>query len=334
MYREFDLIQRISEMFEQPEGVTLGIGDDAAVLDPGRFDLVSTDTLVERVHFRRDWSSPADIGWKALAVSMSDIAAMGGAPGAFWLNLVLGPADDEAFVDGLLGGIKEACDELAPRGFEISAGGGDVTATDGPTVITTTVLGEASPAGPILRSGAVPGDRIVVFGPTGLAAAGIELLDGRLEADPEEFAQLVHAHRRPWPNVRHGALLGLYGIPSALIDVSDGLGQDLGHILERSGVGASIQTHNLPRHPQLVELAEQTGADMLAWMVGGGEDFQLAVTVPPARMPKLWEVARGEDWEVHDIGEVRAPDEGLCFVGPSGEQMRFDSLGYEHFGKR
>lgn len=331
MYHEFDLIERISKIFEQPEGVTLGIGDDCAVLDPGRFDLVTTDTMVEGVHFRRDWSSPEDIGFKALAVSLSDVAAMGGGPGVFFLNLTLPRGEDEAFVDGLLEGLKQACVELGPAGFEVSAGGGDVTATNGPLVITTTLLGEASPAGPLMRSGAVPGDRIVILGPTGLAQAGVELLEGSNGLDRVGFPALIRAHRRPMPLVREGALLGLYGIPSALIDVTDGLAQDLGHILERSKVGASIETHHLPRHKELVAYCDAIEADPLAYMLQGGEDLQLCFSVPPARMPKLWEVARREEWDVYDIGEIRGPEEGLRVLGPDGQPLEIDTIGYQHF---
>src|SRR5690554_1651016 len=168
MYDEFELIERIATVFPTPEGVTLGIGDDCAILDPGRFDLVTTDTLVEGVHFRRDFSSPQDIGWKALASSLSDIAAMGGGPGAFFLNLTLGPNDDKTFVDGLLEGMRQAAEALTPNGFEVSVGGGDTTSTSGPTVVTVTLLGESSPAGPVTRSGAFPGDRIIVLGEMGI----------------------------------------------------------------------------------------------------------------------------------------------------------------------
>jgi thiamine-monophosphate kinase len=332
MYREFELIERISTLFEQPEGVTFGIGDDCAVLDPGRFDLVTTDTLVEGTHFRREWSTARDIGWKSLAVSLSDVAAMGGGPGAFLLNLTLGPDIDEAWIDELLAGIKDACDTLIPDGFHVSAGGGDVTSTSGPTVITTTLLGEASPAGPVLRNGAVPGDRIIILGPTGAAGAGVRILDGTYDVDPDDFDELLSAHHRPEPRIREGALLGLYGIPSALIDVSDGLGSDLGHILEASSVGASIETHNLPRPSQLVDLAQQIDIDIVELMLNGGDDYELLITVPPARMPKLWEVARREEWDVYDIGEVRAPEEGMRILGPEGDTLEFESLGFEHFG--
>jgi thiamine-monophosphate kinase len=331
MYREFDLIERIATLFDQPEGVTFGIGDDCAVLDPGRFDLVTTDTLVEGTHFRKEWSTAHDIGWKALAVSLSDVAAMGGGPGAFLLNLTLGDDVREDWVDALLGGLKAACDELIPEGFHVSVAGGDVTSTRGPTVITTTLLGEASPAGPVLRNGAVPGDRIIVLGPTGAAAAGLGILRGDFDVDRDDYSGLIAAHRRPQPRIREGALLGLYGIPSSLIDVSDGLGSDLGHILESSSVGATIETHSLPRHPELITLGEAADVDIIELMLSGGDDYELLITVPPARMPKLWEVARREEWDVFDIGEVRSPEEGMRIVGPDGKQMDFDSLGFEHF---
>ncbi len=332
MYPEFELIRKIAEVFDTPEGLTLGIGDDCAILDPGRFDLVTTDTLVENVHFNRTFSSPSDIGWRALASSLSDIAAMGGGPGAFFLNLTLGPADDESFVDGLIEGLREACDELSPDGFEVAAGGGDTTRTDGPTVITLTLLGEASPAGPVTRSGALPGDRIALLGSTGRAKAGLDILTGALDvADPNLYESLTRAHRRPQPRVHEGALLGLFGVPSALIDVSDGLLADLRHILERSGVGASVETHNLPRHPDLSRLADEVELDLLPYLLGGGDDYELIIVSPPARMTKLWDLARRYEWDVYDIGEIRSQEEGLRVLAPDGSEIDGEFKGFEHF---
>lgn len=334
MYDEFELIDRIAALFATPEGLTLGIGDDCAILDPGRFDLVTTDTLVEDVHFKTDWSTPADIGWKSLAVSMSDIAAMGGGPGAFFLNLSLGPDVDEVFVDGLLAGMRAACDALTPESFEVAAGGGDVTSSPGPTMVTITMLGEASPAGPVTRSGALPGDRIALLGATGAAAAGLELLRGNLKAAPDSYPALVGAHRRPQPRMKEGALLGLYGVPSALIDVSDGLVQDLSHILSRSGVGATLETHNIPRHPELARLSENLEIDVQPWILSGGDDYELIIVVPPARMTKLWDLARRYDWDVFDIGEIRGPEEGLRVLAPDGTPLEPSSMGgFRHFGE-
>ncbi len=334
MYAEFDLIEKIAARFDTPEGVTVGIGDDGAVLDPGRFDLVTTDTLVEGIHFNRMWSSAADIGWKALVTNLSDIAAMGGGPGVFFLNLIIPPDEDPAFIDDVLEGMHAACEELVPESFQVSLGGGDITQSTGPFILSITLLGESSPAGPLLRQGAVPGDRIIVLGSLGLAAGGLALLRGDFaEAgiDPEEYPELLAAHKRPLPRVHEGAMLGLYGVPSSLIDISDGLVQDLRHILKRSGVGATIETHGLARHPELVKLREATGADILSWMLQGGDDYELLMTVPPARMPKLWELARKCQWDVFDIGEVRAGGEGLRVLDPNGEPMEAHFDGFRHF---
>lgn len=331
MYDEFELIARIAAMFETPEGLTLGIGDDCAILDPGRFDLVTTDTLVEGVHFDTTWSSPQDIGWKAIAVCMSDIAAMGGGPGAFFLNLSLGPRVDENFVDGLLDGIVQAAKELTPESFEVAAGGGDVTSSPGPTVITITMLGEASPAGPVTRSGALPGDRIALLGPTGAAEAAVQILRGDIAVDSGSYVGLLDSHRRPRPRIKEGALLGLYGVPSAMIDCSDGLVQDLGHLLQRSGVGACLETHNLPRHPDLVRLADEADVDLLPLLLAGGDDYELIIVTPPARMTKLWDLARRYDWDVFDIGEIRGPEEGMRVLAADGTPMNLDTTGYRHF---
>ena len=331
---EFELIAHIKEVFETPEGVTLGVGDDCAVLDPGRFDLVTTDTMVEGVHFERGWSSPEDIGWKALATNLSDIAAMGGGPGVFFLNLCI-PEDEEVeMIKEILQGMRLAASELVPSSFQVSVGGGDITRTPGPLVISITLLGEASPAGPLTRKGAVPGDRVIVLGFLGCAAAGLALLAGELDADPDDYPELLRAHRRPAPRIHVGAMLGLHGIPSSMIDISDGLAQDLGHILAASGVGAAIETHSLPRHPELLALSEACGADLLPLMLAGGDDYELLMSVPPARMPKLWELARRFHWDVYDIGEVRDAQEGLRLLDPMGEPITLDVAGYQHFAGR
>ncbi len=331
MTTEFDLIDRIAGLFSSPEGVAVGIGDDCAVLDPGRFDLVTMDTLVEGVHFRRDWSTAEDVGWKAMAANLSDIAAMGGGPGAFFLSLALPGPPDVAWVDGLLKGMREAAESLVPESFEVSAGGGDITETSGPLVVTLTLLGEASPAGPVLRRGAVPGDRIVVLGATGHAEAGLAVLSAGDAVNRGEFSAMLEAYRRPRPNVRAGGLLGLYGLPSSMIDVSDGLIQDLGHLLKASQVGARVESFHLPIHPEMARLEELNQGSALSWALTGGEDYRLLLTVPPARMPKLWDMAHQYSWEVIDLGEVRSPDEGLQVFGLDGEPLEMESQGYTHF---
>ena len=330
MTSEFELVDQLRELFSVPEGVAVGIGDDAAVLEPGRFDLVTMDTLVEGVHFRTDWSEPEEIGWRALAANLSDVAAMGGGPGAFFLSLALPEPLDAQWVQRLCEGMKEAAAALVPQSFEVSAGGGDLSSSPGPAVISITLLGEASPAGPVLRRGAVPGDRIVVLGTPGQAEAGIAVL-ASAELAAEDFPRSVQAYQQPRPQVHAGGLLGLYGVPSAMIDTSDGLLQDLTHILQASRVGARVDSYQLRIPPELVELEEAGVGRALDWVLTGGEDFCLILTVPPARMPKLWDMARDRDWVVQDFGEIRAPEEGLQVLGLDGEPLELEKSGFRHF---
>ncbi len=335
MYRELDLIEKIQAMFPTPDGVTLGIGDDCAVLERGRFDLVTTDSLVENVHFRRDWSSAEDIGWKILARCISDIAAMGGQPGVFFLNLILGSKDNQVFVDGMLEGMKAASCELT-QGFtaenvRVSVGGGDVSGTDGPTVLAMMLLGSSPASGAILRSGAMPGDRVVLLGPTGLSGAAVDLLSGKIAADPNDYPELLQAHRRPRPRAYVGALLGERAIPSAMIDLSDGLARDLMHILAKSQVGARIELGKLPRHPALQRLADQTDTDILQYILSGGDDYELLMAINPSRMAELTELADAEGCEVYDIGEILYANAGLQFVDGSGVAQHLKSVGYQHF---
>lgn len=329
MSTEFELIEKISQTFKRPEGVSVGIGDDCAVLDPGRFDLVTVDTLVEGIHFRSDWASPEEIGWKALATNLSDVAAMGGGPGAFFLSLSLPAPLDVPWVEGLLAGMKAAAMELVPDSFEVSLAGGDLTESKGPRIISITLLGEASPAGPVLRKGAVPGDQIVLIGSTGLSEGGLKVVEEGL--DKKAYAALVECYHRPRPNLKAGALLGLYGIPSAMLDVSDGLLADLGHLMKASKVGARITGHKVPRHPELEALEKAGYGNALQRAISGGEDFALLLTVPPSRMPKLWDLANQNDWKAIDIGEVRSPDEGLTVSGLDGEPLKIEKTGFRHF---
>jgi len=357
MGSEFELITRIRTLFGDDDaraaGILVGIGDDCALLAPGALDLISTDTLVEGVHFRRDWSSAFDIGYKALAVSLSDVAAMGARAGAFLLNLSLPPETSRAFVDALLAGIREARDEAAAAGPALALIGGDTTAVPpgAPMMITTTVLGKSAPAGALLRSGAQVGDRIVILGPTGLAQAGLELLLS--DREKSSFPALICAHTRPFPRVKEGAVIGASGLANSMVDTSDGLLQDLGHICRASAVGARIWAARLPRHPELVAYCAQLEksttleANLLRYLLGGGEDFQLCLTVPECQLAELRQCMQRESdkeraeqtaqaagrstWELHEIGEITPPEQGISVVDAQGQQLQLDTVGYEHF---
>jgi thiamine-monophosphate kinase len=267
---EFDLIDRIRRHTEvNRDDVVEGIGDDAAVVavPAGRELAIAVDTLVEGVHFPRG-TAPADIGWKALAVNLSDLAAMGATP-AWALLALTTPDGDEAFFDGLARGFAE----LATP-YRLSLVGGDTTR--GPLTVTVAVHGFTAPGEAMLRSGARVGDVVMVTGTLGDAAAGLRCL---AEPDASAYAALVERLNRPTPRVSAGQ--ALRGIATACIDVSDGLVADLGHICAASGVGADIDAAMLPRSSAL--LTHFTERDALDFALGGGDDYELCFTVPADR---------------------------------------------------
>lgn len=309
-------------------GIRVGIGDDCAVLEPtpGRTLLATTDLLIEDVHFRRRHSEPADIGWKALAVNLSDIAAMGGQPR--WALIALAcPAatageEVEAFYEGLL--------ELA-RGHDVHVVGGDTSAAPGGWVINVTLLGEATR--PILRSTARVGDVVAVSGPLGRSAAGLAVLErGPAPALPAEIlADVTSAHRRPRPRVREGRWLGEAPGVTAMIDLSDGLATDLGHVVEESGVGARVDLERLPVGEAARAVADALAADALAWGTGGGEDYELLLTCEPATWPALREgLERATGTRLHAVGEITARTQGLRFVDARGHDVPV-TTGFQHF---
>lgn len=310
-------------------GIRVGIGDDCAVLEPAKEALLlaTTDLLVEDVHFRRRYTEPADIGWKSMAVNLSDIASMGGRPR--WALVALAcPAtttleEIEAFYEG-------ARAVAGPHEVEIV--GGDTSESLRGWVVNVTVLGEATHA-PLLRSGARPGDIVAVTGPLGRAAAGLAVLDGPdapagLPADL--LADATAAHLRPEPRVREGQWLAASGGVSAMIDLSDGLATDLGHIAEESGVGARVDADRLPIAGSARAIATALGRDALAWATGGGEDYELLLTCRPASLASLSEgLERATGRRLHAIGEIE-PGTVVRFVDAAGQEVAAGH-GFQHF---
>jgi len=270
---EFGLIARIvarlSAGAEVAGGVVVGPGDDAAVVAaPDGRAVVTTDLVVEGRHFRREWSTAYDVGRRAAARSLADVAAMGARPTAIVVALAA-PADlPLEWADGLADGLRDEC---ALVGAVVV--GGDVSADDHVT-IAVTALGDLAGRAPLLRSGARPGDVVVVAGRLGYAAAGLALLHADRGSD-----ELAGAHRRPrvaydaaWRLAEAGA--------TAMVDVSDGLVADLGHVAAASGVGIELATDDLPLPADLVEAGLALGVDPLAWIAGGGDDHAFAATMP------------------------------------------------------
>ena len=322
MAGEFDLIARY---FARPTpSAVLGPGDDCALLQPspGKQLAVTSDMLVAGTHFLPE-TDPGRLGWKTLAVNLSDLAAMGATPRWALLAGAL-PAADEAWLAAFAEGFF-AC--AAEYGVELV--GGDTTR--GPLNLCVTAIGEIEPGRALRRDGARPGDQIWVSGRPGLAALGLAHLQGRVEL-PEVWQRLcVGALEKPRPRVALGQ--ALRGIASAAIDVSDGLLADLAHICEGSACAADVFLVQLPHLPK----GDSYNADLrriaLECQVGGGDDYELCFTAPGAQSLAIGRIAAELELPLWHIGEIVAgPGGQVRVLDPDGKPVEFPHLGYDHFG--
>ncbi len=286
----------------------MGAGDDAAVLRiPDGQVVATTDLLVEGRHFRRDWSAPADVGVKAAAQNLADIAAMGAVPRTLLVGIAC-PGDlPAAWVLDMIGGMVTECERAGA-----SIAGGDVTAADC-VMLGITALGELVGVPPVTRGGAEPGDQVAVAGRLGWSAAGLALLRAGMAGEPDQdVAALVAAHRRPQPPYSAGPAAARAGA-TAMADVSDGLLADLAHIAEASRVHIDLRAASMPIAAPVAAAARLLDADCLDWVLAGGEDHALVATFPPDASPP-------EGW--NGIGIVRAGSgvlvDGMVRNGPHG----------------
>ena len=318
---ELGLIARVrSAVASSAEaGVRTGIGDDAAVLalGPGALLLATTDLVIEGVHFRRAWASPYDIGWKSMAVNLSDIAAMGGTPRWVLIAVALPNEASVEDVDLFYSGLRDAA---APSGAVIV--GGDTSASPDGWMINVTVLGEHLGT-PKLRSAARPGDAVVVTGTLGRSAAGLALLEAGEAKHPgvseEARGELTAAHLRPVARLAEGRWLGGQPGVHAMMDMSDGLATDLGHICRESRVGARIMVDALPVPPAAREAAGALGRNPLEWATGGGEDYELLFTCDAAITLVLAEgLRRATGAVVTVIGRIEPPEAAVTYVDARG----------------
>ncbi len=268
------LISRLLARLPRPSpSLLIGPGDDAAVVRPGRaaLQVLTTDALVEHVHFSRAWASPESIGHKALAVNLSDLAAMGALPRWALLSLVLPPDTPLSFVDGLVDG-------LAALGSQhgVTVAGGNVTRSPGPVVIDVTAGGEVAQRKFITRAGAHPGDELWLSGSIGGAHAALAMLSAD-EAPGPALAERLH---RPTPRVRLGATIAAHRAARGLIDLSDGLGAAVTQVAEASGCGARIDADAIPVMAEAREWWNAKGVDPVQVSLAGGEDYELLLAVP------------------------------------------------------
>jgi len=293
--------------------VVTGIGDDAAVLriPRGHDVLVTTDFTIENVHFRREWHRPRVVGWRCLARGLSDIAAMGGEPQAAFLSLALGSDVGQRWVDEFLRGLLE----LAKK-HKVPLAGGDTAQSAGGIQADIVVVGSVPTGKAVLRSGAKPGESIYVTGSLGGSAMGLARLREGLPLGAE-----LSRHFRPEPRIEVGRWLRQKGIPSAMIDLSDGLSTDLEHICEESHVGAELEMEAIPRAGLGRGKGRYVGMD---YALHGGDDYELLFT---SRRPVPSKVA---GVAVTRIGRTTA-SAGMRLIDAEGKVRRLEAHGWEHF---
>lgn len=306
---EFGLIDRFVSRLGPAKNAELGPGDDAAIIAvAGGRVVVSTDALIEGRHFRRDWSGAEDIGHKAAAQAIADIAAMGAVPTGVLLTLGVPPDLPLEWTDGLADGLRT---ESARAGTAVV--GGDVVRSEAIT-LALTALGELGDGRAVTRSGARPGDQVAVAGRLGWAAAGLLVLSRGFRSP----IALVNAHRRPEPPYSEGPRAAALGA-TAMCDVSDGLVQDLGHIAQASGVGIALRSDAFEVPDKLRDVGNALGVEPMDWLLDGGEDHALVATFPP-------EVELPPEWR--RIGSVIAGG-GAEGVTVDGQQRA--RAGFDHF---
>ena len=326
---EFALLARLQRRLKQGDAppVVRGIGDDCAVLRPadGHDLLVTTDTQEEGVHFRRDWSTPADIGWRCLAVNVSDIAAMGGVPLGAVVALSLPAALAVAFVEAMYDGLNDMA-----SAYDCPIIGGNISKSAERLSVTITVLGSAPRDGAVYRAAARVGDAIWVTGDLGGAKAGLEALNHPQAVAGLPTGEVLSRYRRPRPRLREAQALRRHGARS-LIDLSDGLSSDLAHVCEASGVGARLQADRIPISDETRTVADALGLDPLTMALHGGEDFELCLTAKSDAAAPLEQGFGGQfDCPLTRIGTIQA-GAGVTLRYPDGSEESLAAGGYDHF---
>jgi thiamine-monophosphate kinase len=320
---EFGFIERIRAAAASGEGVCSGIGDDCAVLElpPGHRLLTTKDLLIEGIHFDRAWIDSRCLGRKSVSVNVSDIAAMGGRPRHLYLGL--GVPNDfsveqlQLFMDGFLEAVSEYGAFLV---------GGDTCRSPGPLLISVTAEGSVPAGREICRAGASVGQDIYVSGTLGDSALALSRLGAGMSVDP----WLASRHHDPTARVALGQALAEKGLAAAMIDVSDGLLADLGHILKASAVGALLEERQLPLSKAFRAVLEQD-LQQMQLALSGGEDYELLFTASPERRAELDVLARSLDLSLTRIGIVTSAGDGLRLRHVDGHVRHADSRGFNHF---
>ena len=320
---EFGLIDRIKQQVRQSPKILTGIGDDcsACILPPGEVLLTTKDLLLEDIHFRRDWTDMYSLGWKSAAVNLSDVAAMGGT--AHYLYLGLGipsetPVDDlQLFMDGFLDLCKQE---------DVNLCGGDTCRSAHGLCISVTVQGSVAPLQICKRSGARAGDTIYVSGTLGDSALALLQLQQHQTPDPE----VAMRHHRPQPRLNLGRALAQRSLATAMIDVSDGIFSDLGHILQHSNVGAEIDTRLIPLSAAATTYIKQHPHERER-IIRGGEDYELLFTCPAQHQHQIAALSAQLQFPLTPVGRIVAAEDGFSQINHSGRKCAASATGFNHF---
>jgi len=337
---EAELLRRIRARIPGGPGVNLGLGDDAAAVETGPLTLVTTDSLVEGIHFKLEWAPPRLVGRKALSVNLSDLAAMAGVPRFATVSLCLPPRTPWSFVDGLYDGLLERAAEAG-----VALIGGNLSGSIADLVVDVTLIGQGDVL--LRRSGAEPGDLVVTTGHLGAAAAGLSLLaqgarlyeDGMLESTglwtESSSAAVEHCLRAaldPSPPLALGRALSEHPEARAGIDLSDGLSGDLLRLCQESGVRARIDPTALPVDPHAAGLCRAQGGDGLELALHGGEDYQLLLAIPPDRYEALCDLAQVWEVPITSIGEF-VPGEPSVSLMAGDDEVPLEPRSWQHHGR-
>jgi thiamine-monophosphate kinase len=326
---EFGFIKKISHgCLIRPDNIVKAIGDDAAAFktDAGQLSLVTTDLLVERIHFLRDAISGFDLGYKSLAVNLSDIAAMGGTAREAFVSIAIPENCPMDYLEDIYRGMKH----LATR-YEVNILGGDTTRSKIDLILNVAVHGEVAEKEMLCRDAAQMGDIVFSTGFLGDSKAGLHLILNKIATDEDEFKSLLKAHLLPEPHLREGRFLAKQKAVHAAIDTSDGLSADLGHILEESRAGVRLEANEIPLSANLQKFCEQFNFDPLAYALSGGEDYTLLVTAAGESADQIAHEFQDQfKRPLYAIGEITDSSQ-MELAWPDGSIKTITSTGWDHF---
>jgi thiamine-monophosphate kinase len=326
---EFGFIEKIKDDCHfNLNGLVKGIGDDCAVIGPydDSYLILTTDLLIEDIHFIMDQINPVDLGKKSMYVNLSDIAAMGGSPLHSLVSIAVPQSAPLEILQGIYQGMKETC-----RNYGFNILGGDTSASRDRLMINVALIGEVPQKEILYRNRAEKGDKIYVSGPLGDSAAGLKMLKGEMKPSGGNQGYFIKAHQLPQPEITFGRGIARSGLANAMIDISDGLVADLGHICQTSGLGARIYQESIPLSEELKKLSTEVNFDAYELALYGGEDYKLLFTVPAEKASLLEEQFKdGQNGHLYPLGEIITGNE-IRMVLEEGREKVLTIKGYNHF---